>query len=72
MRENKRPRCRRQTKAKRRIKKSYVTSPTVATESVLVTAAIDATEGRDFDKIDTSGAFLTADMDEEVIVILEN
>ena len=53
-------------------KKSDVTSPTAATESVLITAAIDAAEGRDVAVIDAPGAFLTADMDKEVIIILEN
>ena len=72
MRKNKIPHCRIQTKSKRRIKKSDVTSPTAATESVLVTAEIDATEGRDVSVIDAPGAFLTSDMDEEVIVVLEN
>ena len=72
MRRNKRPRRRRRTKAKKRIKKFDVTSPTAATESVLVTAAINEIEGRDVAVIETPGAFLTADMDKEVIVILEN
>ena len=49
-----------------------VSSPTAATESVLITAAIDMTEGRDVAVIDAPGAFLTSDMDKEVIVILEN
>ena len=39
---------------------------------MLNTAAIDAEEGRDVSVIDAPGAFLTADMDEDVIVILEN
>ena len=58
--------------SKEKNKKIDVTSPTAATESVLVTAAIDATEVQDVDVINTPGSFLTADMDEEVIVILEN
>ena len=41
------------------------------TELVLITTSIDAAEGRDVAVIDTPGAFLTADMDEKVIVILE-
>ena len=72
MRGNKRLRRCRLTKAKRRIKKSEVTSPTAATELVLVTAEIDATEGQDVAVIDTPGAFLTTYMDKEVIVILED
>ena len=69
---NKRPRHCRGKKAKIRIKKSDITSPTAATESVLITAAIGATEGREVSVIDSPGAFLTADTDKEVIFILEN
>ena len=47
-------------------------SPTEATESIIIIAEIDATEGRDIAVIDFSGAFLTAEMDKEVIVISEN
>ena len=53
-------------------KKYDVTSPTAATDLVLVTAAIDAIEVWDVAVIDAPGAFLMANMDEEVIVILEN
>ena len=72
MLKNKRPRRHRRTKAKIRIKKSDITSPTAATESVLIAAGIYATEGRGVSVIDAPGAFLMADMDEEVMVILEN
>ena len=51
-------------------KKSDVTSPTAATKLVIMTAAIDATEIQDVAVIDTPGVFMTADMGEEVIVIL--
>ena len=51
--------------------KSDVTSPTTATESVLITAKIDATENLDVTVVDATGAFLTADQDKEAIVILE-
>ena len=54
------------------MKKSDVTSSTAATESVLTTTTIDVTEGRDVATIDVSRAFLTADMDKEVMIILEN
>ena len=50
--------------------KSEATSPTVALESVLFTATIDAHEGRDVAIADIPGAFLTADMDEAVRMIL--
>ena len=53
-------------------KKSDVTSPTSSTESVLITASIDAAEGRGVAVIYAPGAFLTSDMDEEVVVLLEN
>ena len=52
--------------------KSDVTSPTAATESVLITTDIYPSEGQDVAVIDAPGAFLTADMDEEVKLILEN
>ena len=52
------------------MKKSDINSPTEATESVLVTAEIDATEGRAITVIDAPGAFLKSDMEKEVIVIL--
>ena len=54
------------------MKKSDVTSPTAATELVLITTAINATEGWDIAVIDAPGAFLTAEMEKEVIIILEN
>jgi hypothetical protein len=43
-------------------------SPTVATESIFLTAVIDALEGRDVAIIDVPGAFMQADMDELVHV----
>ena len=43
-------------------KKLDVTSPTSATDSVFITAAIYATEIWYISVIDTPGAFLTADM----------
>ena len=45
------------------LKKSDVTSPTAATELVLITAEIDATEGRDVAVIDAPGAFMMAEME---------
>ena len=52
------------------IQDGAATSPTVLTESVLITAAIEATEGRDVAVIDLPGAFLHADMDEIVHMVL--
>jgi hypothetical protein len=48
--------------------KSDATSPTVSLEAVLLTATIDAFEGRDVTIVDVPGAFLTADIDEVVYV----
>jgi nucleoside-triphosphatase THEP1 len=46
------------------------TSRTVALELVLITATIDAFEERDVAIVDVPGAFLSADMDEEVIMTI--
>ncbi len=45
-------------------------SPTVMTESVLITAVMEATEGRDVAMIDLPGAFLNAEIDELVHMVL--
>jgi hypothetical protein len=50
--------------------KSYATSPTVVLKSVLITATIDAFEKREVAIVDVPGAYLTADMDEEVFMCL--
>jgi hypothetical protein len=50
--------------------KSDTTSPTVSLEAVLTTSTIDAFEGRDVAIVDVPGAFLTANMDEEVLLCL--
>ena len=44
-------------------------SPTVSTEAVMLTAKIDALEGRDVAVVDIPGAYLSADMDDEVHVV---
>jgi hypothetical protein len=46
------------------------TPPTVALESVLITATIAVYEERDVAILDVLGAFLSADMDEEVIMTI--
>ena len=56
---------------KNKYKKKEVVSPTVATESVLMTAAIEAKENRDVAVVDIPGAFLQADIDEEVWMALD-
>ena len=71
MRKNKRPRCRRRTKKRAGLKKFNVTSPTAVTESVLITAAIDEIEVLSVAVINAPGVFLAADMEKEVIVVLE-
>ena len=43
--------------------KSDATSPTVSTESVLITTVIDASEYWDVSIIDAPGDFLSTDMD---------
>jgi hypothetical protein len=56
--------------SKERGKKSDATSPTVALESVLITATIDGHEGQEVAIVDVPGAYLTANMDEEVFMCL--
>jgi hypothetical protein len=46
------------------------TSPTVELELVLINATTDAFEGRNFAIIDVPGAFLSANMDKEVIMTI--
>jgi hypothetical protein len=46
-------------------------SPTVSTEALLISCAIDATEQRKVITADISGAFLQADIDEFVTVVFE-
>ena len=50
---------------------SDATSPTVSTEGLLLTLAIDAYEKRYVATCDISGAFLHSDMDEEVYVVVD-
>ena len=45
-------------------------SPTVSTEALLITAAIDAAEKRSVASCDITGAFLKADMDDFVLIVL--
>ena len=47
-------------------------SPTVSTEALLITAAVDAAEERFVATCDITGAFLKADMDEFVLIVLHN
>jgi hypothetical protein len=52
-------------------KKEDASAPTVAIESVLLSATIDAMEGRDVATVDIPGAFMQADIDEVVHVKFE-
>ena len=51
--------------------KQYTTSPTVATESVFITAVINTHEGRDVACFDIPGTFLHADVDEDIAMVLK-
>ena len=51
--------------------KEEKTSPTVATESVMLTSTIDAKEGRDVATVDIPGAFMHSDQDETVHLRLQ-
>jgi hypothetical protein len=52
------------------IPKETTASPTVMNDSVMIQAAIDAHEGRKVVTCDIPGAFLHADLDEEVVMLL--
>jgi hypothetical protein len=52
------------------IPKENTASPTVMNDSVMITSAVDAHEGRVVVTCDIPGAFLHADLDEEVIMLL--
>ena len=51
--------------------KQESTSPTVSTESVFLTAVIDAHERRNVGCYDIPGAFLHADSDENITMVLK-
>jgi hypothetical protein len=51
--------------------KQDATSPTIATESIFLTALIDALEERDVACFDIPGAFLHAETDEDVVMMLK-
>ena len=56
---------------KNKYEKEAIASPTVATESVLLTATIEAAENRDVAVVDIPGAFLQANIDEDVWMALD-
>jgi hypothetical protein len=51
--------------------KQEASSPTVTIESLMISCAIDAKEGRDVATVDIRGAFMQVDMDEIVQMRLE-
>ena len=55
-------------KQRDKIMKQESASPTVATESVFITAVVDAHEGRTVKIVDMPGAFMHADQDDLVYV----
>ena len=56
-------------KQQEKIEPKDATIPTVSTEAVMLTATINELEGRDVAVIDITGAYLSADMDNEVHVV---
>ena len=51
--------------------KEEKTSPTIATESVMLTSTINAKEGRDMATVDIPGAFMHSDQDEMIHLQLQ-
>ena len=52
-----------------KIEPKDATYPTVSTESVMLTATIDALEGRDVALVDIPGAYLSANIEDDVHVV---
>jgi hypothetical protein len=57
-------------KQRETVEPGAATSPTVSLESVLINSTIEAYEGSEVAVVDIPGAYLSADMDEEVIMLL--
>jgi hypothetical protein len=62
--------CANGSKQRQWIRKEDAASPTVMTDSVIITTAIEAHECRKVITLDIPGAFLHTDLDEEVIMVL--
>ena len=62
--------CANGSKQRQWIRKEDAASPTVMTDSVVITSAIEAHEYRKIITLNIPGAFLHADLDEEVIMVL--
>jgi hypothetical protein len=58
-------------KQRKTINKEDAASPTMATESVFITAAIEAHEGRHVTIFDILGAYMHTETDEDIIMVLE-
>ena len=56
-------------KQREKIEPKDATSPTVSIEAFMLTATIDTLEGRDVTAVDIPGAYLSADMDNEVHLV---
>ena len=61
--------CADRRKQRKKYDNAEATSPTVSTEAVLISAVIDAYKERDVAVVDISGAYLSADMDNDMFVI---
>ena len=55
-----------------RYEKDEATPPTVSTDAVLITSAIDAHEGRDIVVINSPEGFLHAEMDDVVYMVMRS
>jgi hypothetical protein len=60
--------CANGSKQRSYIKKEDAASPTVSTDSIFITAAIEAHEQRDVALVDIPGAYLHAETDENVMM----
>jgi hypothetical protein len=61
--------CANVSKQREWIQKEEAVTPTVMSDSILITSAIGAHEGRKAITLDTPGAFLNADLDEEMMMV---
>ena len=58
------------SKQHEKINKEAAASPTVMNDSVMITSAIEAHEGRNVVTLDLPGAFLHTDLDEDIVMLL--
>ena len=62
--------CADRRKQREKYNNEDATSPTFSTEAVLLSAMIDAYEERDVAVVDIQGAYLSADMDDDMFMII--